>query len=293
MLAGFFLGLGCALAYSLTGIFIRRGSELVGPWAGVLLMFTAQTVLALATAGAMGVLQPPGLAAASLYLLVGILTSAPANSLIVSCLQIAGPARASASKVSALVLGMALGTLVLRERLLPWAWAGAALVFVGLGLLMMPARTGAPDLEPAKARTGILMGLGAGAFFAVGSLMRKVAMMWWPEPLAGAALESAGALLVFLLLPMGYRELKGLRRPGAVSYAAAGGLSLCGTVAFLSALNHIPLTVANLLAGTEPVITLVLSSLLLKSAGDKATLRQSAGVAMVTAGVMILVWAGA
>jgi drug/metabolite transporter (DMT)-like permease len=286
---GALMALGSALCFSLMALLIRRAGNAAGPYAGLTVMLVAEIVLAGGVVGVGGRLSPPDWTGIGLFLVIGVLTGAVANILFFYCIHFAGAPRASAAKVGALVVGMALAMLIFGERLGPLALVGTVLVLLGLWAVARPDRAATQaDQHGDRMQWGLLAGMAGGLAFAVGNLMRKVAMAHWAEPIGGATLEAVAGLAVILLLPRTYRQLREMNWRRVWPLVGAGVVGITGVGLFLQALDYVPVSVANLLSGVEPVLTLILTTLLFPQAG-RLTRLLAIGVIVSTVGVLLVV----
>lgn len=288
-IGGALMALGSALCFSLMTLLIRRAGDAAGPYAGLTVMLATEIVLAGGAVGAAGRISPPDWTGVGLFLAIGALTGSLANILIFYCIRHAGAPQASAAKVGALVVGMALAMLVFGERLGLLSLVGAVLVLLGLWAVARPDRAATQAGEPGdRVRWGLLAGVAGGLAYAVGNLMRKVAMAHWAEPIGGATLEAVAGLVIILLLPRTYRELREMDWRRAWPLAVAGVAGIAGVGLFLQALNYVPVSVANLLSGVEPVLTLILTTLLFPRVG-RLTRSLAMGVIVSTTGILLVV----
>ncbi|MGE5675368.1 MAG: EamA family transporter [Mycobacterium leprae] len=287
---GALLALGSALCFSLMVLAIRRAGDRVGSYAGLLVMLVTEIILSGGIIGLGGRMSTPNWVGVAIFLGVGVLTGSFANILIFYCIKTAGAPRASAAKVGALVVGMALAMLIFGERPGPLALVGSFLVLAGLWVVARPdGGTTRSDEQGNRVLWGLLAGVVGGLAFAVGNLLRKTAMGYWAEPAGGATLEAVAGLVVILLLPRTYRELRELPRwRDALPLAGAGVAGIAGVMLFLAALGRIPVSIANLLSGVEPVITLLLTALFLPGAGRLGR-ALTLGVVVATAGILMVV----
>lgn len=276
--------------FALLNQFIRYAGPGVGAIAGMLIMLVSEIGVGLGVLAVLGVASPPTSAGILYFLLAGVLTGFGVNLLLVLCVLNAGPAYGSTTKVAAGVLGVAIGTLFLGDRLAALQWVGVALVLGGLWTIARPRET--PGADVRRVRLGLLYGLGAGLCVAVGNAVRQTALSHWPDSLAGSVLEATAGLVLVLLLPQVYREIRAARgrwRDG-LPYVGAGIATLLGIIMTLLALQRTSVTIVNVLAGVEPVITLLLSALLVQN-GWQAVRAHTPGVVIATIGVLLIVWA--
>lgn len=170
-----------------------------------------------------------------------------------------------------------------RQRLGAGAAVGLVAGFGGVALLVAPAGGNSDWL-------GELSLLGGAALWALGSLYSRRAPS--PSPLLGAAMQmlAGGALLALLGAATG--EV-GALRSGAVSFASLAGFaylvvfgSLLGFTAYVWLLRTAPTSLVGTYAYVNPVVAVLLGTVLLDEA---LSWRMLAGGGVVLAAVVLLV----
>lgn len=291
---GVALALCSALMFSLVALLIPWAQRDVGPLAGLLAATIVQSGLAWIVAGSIGAIASYNIAGLLLFFAAGVL-AVVGNLLFFRSILIAGPAYASTGKVAAMVIGVTLAATVLGEKPGLYVWIGMLIIGIGLQLLSAGKRhsveLSTPEDGEARSRHGLLFAFAGGAAFAVGNLVRKQALMAWDEPFVGPAIETMGGLVVLLLVPAVYREWKQVQHGRVWRMATVGFATLGGVVLFLLSLQYTSLSIANVLAGAEPALTLALL-FLLGSAQVRHNRRLALGVVTATIGVIVVVAAG-
>lgn len=166
------------------------------------------------------------------------------------------------------------------ERLRPRGWAGLALGFVGLVLLLRPS--GAQRLDPLSLGALLIAVL----FWGSGStLSRRHAAKC--DPIAGTGIEMlAGSILWLTVAAITEHGLKGtVHLPAvlAVAYLIVFGSCIAFTV-FFWLLRHVPAPKASTYAYINPIIAVVLGWAILHEA---LTPTMAAGAAVTLAGVFL------
>lgn len=294
---GYTAALVSAVLLSTTAIFIRYLTQTFGLPALILAfwrgLFTTLSLLA-----ALGLLRPALLSVSSQnlrYLIFYGLMLAIFNSLWTLSVALNGAAVSTVLAYSSAAFTAILGRWLLKERL-TWAKGLAvALSLVGCALV-----SGA--LNPAAWRlnlTGILAGILSGLWYAIYTLMGRSASQRGLNPWT-TLLYTFGFAAVFLLA---FNLIPGGFPPGAASnpdellwlggswlgwgvlLLLAAGPTLAGFGFYNVALTHLPSSVVNLIATSEPVFTAAIAFFFL---AERLTWVQGAGSVLILGGVILL-----
>ena len=172
------------------------------------------------------------------------------------------------------------------ERLARRQFAGLLLGFAGILLLVWP------DIQsPAIAGHRFLLGVGAlqvgGIGWVVGSIYSKRRGITG-DPLSVAAVEMFFGGVFMLIVGTLRGEWLALhftgRTLGALAYLVAIG-AVIGFVAYTYALNHLPVSFVSLYAYINPIIAVLLGTLVLS---EPLTIRIVAGAGVIIAGVALV-----
>lgn len=196
------------------------------------------------------------------------------------------PSGIAALLVGAVPLWMALiGFVVYRQQIRPIGIAGLVIGFAGVGILAKPS--GAFPIA------GTMLIMGATFFWSIGSLYTKRATL--PKnPMLTTAMEmlAGGALLMVAGLLLG--EASHLRFAAissrslvALAYLIVIG-SMVGYTSYVYALTHASTSLVSTYAYVNPVIAVLLGSLILH---EPFTGRDIVGGAIIVASVALIVWA--
>lgn len=263
------LALFSALCFAVAGITVRRGAEEMDRNAGHLLSVLVNAVLnsiALAVRVAFGPPFTISVAGFAYFVAGGVFTAFLGRILWIRSIQLIGPSRATAYKVSQVVLVLLAAVLLLGE---PASWtglAGASLVLAGLVVITVERLEGTGGRGN---RSGIWYGLASALSFAVGNLSRKSGMLVWQEAIVGAGIGALVAAAMTLAIPGAIRHLaNALRQPrgrqGALWFLGTGLATSISQFSLYAAMGLSPVWVVSLLAGTEPIIVALLSLVLLR-----------------------------
>jgi transporter family protein len=304
-----------AFGYAGGNVMLRLGQATRADDSG---MF-ATTLLALVVSGAAVAWQAPHgtlprftWAGAGLLALQGLLTAYAGRTLFFMAVRRIGPSRASPFKTVATVVTVGLAVPLLGERLTAPQWLGVAAVVGALFILDgaarldrtagPPAAEGAPRPQGAPRRTrpavsgGTALGLASAACFGIGYLVRRLAIVTWPTPfggmLVGAAVAMAGVLAVEGRRP-GFRRVVRETLTGRCGWYY--GTAACQTFAQLASFvsfDRTSASLASVLSGTQPVLTLLLAAAFL-GRSERLRGRTVAAVLLAVAGAAVLSAGGA
>jgi drug/metabolite transporter (DMT)-like permease len=314
-----------ALSYASGYILVRTGVRPGDPDGGgfittlfnVLLLGGGALIAVVLRGGAN--LAPAGLA---WFVLAGVLGPFLGRILLFAGIHRLGPVRASSVVNTAPLVTVALAVVLVGEELSPGAIAATALVVVGLGVLAveafqheerfgrggpeMAAAADEPDVvaagEPSAAErvrqrlpTGFALGLLVTALsamsFGVARTARRLGLETMPDPLLGAAIGAFAALLVHLAVNGSRGRLGPLIRANILEPRprlwAAGTLSGIGLFTFFAALTVAPLAHVAVIAASETIITLILTSIVLRKT-ERLSLQIVVPAACVFAGGVLV-----
>ena len=184
-------------------------------------------------------------------------------------------------------------SLLLGERLSPWAWVGIGIGVAGVLTLSLAARGLRPsELLRATVQPAALCGLGAGTGFAVAGVGIKAATLSLHS--TDAILAALSALVVTNTLQtlmqggwMAWHEPSGLRAAFTAWRSAVwvGVLSASGSACWFASFALAPVALVRTVGQVEMVFTLLFSRYYLNE-----TLRRAdvAGLALIVAGVVVV-----
>lgn len=223
-----------------------------------------------------------------------------------------GPARASLFQVSSPLFAALMAWLLLGEHLTLLVAGGMAMTIGGLILASykpgffirrqsIPDMASGSDAAPITARatvherlleSALLLGLGSSLAYAIGNVLRGVAVRDWNEPILGALAGAVCGLVLHLAFSAGKRELaarlRSASRSGAWLYALIGVCTISAQICVISSMRYIPLAVATLVTLCTPLLVFPLSHLLFKDQED-ITATTVLGSALTLLGIVIIV----
>jgi len=218
-----------------------------------------------------------------LFALAGLFTSFTGRSFNYAAIRTLGPSRATSIRASSPLITICLAFTFLSERFTPLQFVGAALVIGGVSFLSREV-IGRTDLEvqnklipvssdprdrPKRSLMGILYALGSVLSFGTGHFLRKLALKEVPSPYWGLAVGTTAAWLALVA----HTALRGRLKETCRNnfnfphlpwfYVIAGVLASSGQLFFYLAIYWTEVSIAMVLASSEPLATLLISRLLL------------------------------
>lgn len=225
-----------------------------------------------------------------------------------------GPAKASVFQTSNPLFTVIIAWIFLGERLSPLSVAAIATILLGLFLTSYvpgtfskpaaPVETGYEPFEtPAHAgrfaalravrpsvamQSGVFLAVAGAASYAVGNVLRGAAIQGWNEPILGGLIGAAAGLVLHLLTSSTTRHfwsyLKGADRVGLLMYVVSGTLTITAQVCVIASFRYMPVSIANLITLSTPVLVTPLSYFLLRNQ-EGINLRTIFGTVLVLSGI--------
>lgn len=137
-------------------------------------------------------------------------------------------------------------------------------------------------------RSGIFLGLMGAVSYAVGNVLRGVAVEEWNEPIAGGLLGALVGVVLHFSTNVNTRsflnQLIDADRKGLLLYVVSGILTIIGQISVIASMWYIPISIANLITVSTPVLVIPLSYFLLRNR-EGITFRTILGAALVLLGI--------
>ena len=214
-----------------------------------------------------------------------------------------GAAKASIFQVSSPLFTALMAWAVLGEKLSLAAGIGMALTVAGL--MLVGLKPGALSKARGPSATGVragfvqtalasvfLLGLGGSLAYAVGNVLRGMAIRSWNEPVLGGLVGASCGLLLHLLFNRDKANvaagLQAADRTGLWLFGVMGICTISAQILTIAAMRFIPLAIATLITLCTPLIVFPLSRWLLK-AHDDFTALMLTGSAMAMLGIVLVV----
>lgn len=225
-----------------------------------------------------------------LFVVAGLLTTYGGRSLLYAAVRAIGPSRAVAYRASSPIFTVCLAFVFLSERFSLTQAVGICAVIAGVWSLSVEAArrsdlavgTVGPSGTDGSTRgsrahgtferrslAGIIFGLGSSATFGTGHFVRKLAVMEVPSPYWGVAIGTTAGWLAMVLHATVRRDIKVLCRDNFNFHAppwffiVSGFFMAAGQLFVYLSIYMTAVSIAMVLASSEPLATLVISRLFL------------------------------
>ncbi|GAB7389132.1 hypothetical protein BSNK01_29700 [Bacillaceae bacterium] len=254
-----------------------------------------------------------------LFLLTGLFSTYLGRWLFFEAISKLGPAKASTVQVSNPLFTVIIAWLFLGERLTPFDVSAVLLILLGLFLVSyMPQGMSQPDETAAAqeecaagfheqgmaegavrgiklrkvAQSGILLAFFSSLSYAISNILRGSAIKVWNEPVLGGLLGAVSGLLIHMIFSSHksrfVQELKKADRTGVRLYTMGGILTISAQICLIASMWYIPVSIANLITLSTPVLVTPLSYFLLKNE-EGINFRTILGIVMVLSGISIII----
>lgn len=229
------------------------------------------------------------------FLLAGFVTAFLGRTILIHSIKRIGPSRAAGIKNAAPIFTIIVAVSFMGERITPLAGVGILIIFSALFLQARHEFKQTPADSSRDKKVGMLLACGAAVSFGLGHAIRKQGVLFYPDPILGSLLGTLFALLVLVVgeatqgqlgetIKRNFKQLNGY-------YIAGGVMTGIAQMSFFGAVMFTNVSYVSVVTATEPVMTVLLSSLLLKK-DEKITRRLVVTACAVFVGTTILVLAG-
>jgi len=189
-----------------------------------------------------------------------------------------GPAKASAFQVSSPLFTAAIAWVALGERIGGVGVLGIVTAIAGLMLVSLPGGAPPKDSPPAAAAhadrswrrwlgSGLVLGVGSSAAYAMGNVFRGAAIRQWNELALGVLIGALTGLALQLALGTGQRDvvrsLATADKRGVRLFIASGVLTIGGQLLTVAAMAFTPVAVVSLITLCTPLVVFPASYFLL------------------------------
>lgn len=304
---GYLLALTSSLFFALSDISFRSGlksREALDKYAGLFLTILINNInnmLALTVLYLVKPIAAPTGKGIAFFIMAGVLTSFLGRMLLFFSIERVGAARAANLKITAPLFALVAGVLLLKEIPSPAALTGIGIVLTGVLLISQETNKSlgaAGDKLSSRGKgsdyltLGVVMGVLAGLFLGAGSVLRKIGIGHYPEPIIGVSLGSFAALLLIVAVLIGkknFPSFKSLARKELLKgYFWGGVFTSLAQYALFYSLSFIPVAVASSFEAMGPLFILLISYLFLR--GEEVITRKITFISTaIAAGVLMIV----
>jgi drug/metabolite transporter (DMT)-like permease len=141
-------------------------------------------------------------------------------------------------------------------------------------------------------QSGLVVGIGSSAAYAVGNVLRGGGVQRWDEPVLGALLGALAGLAFHLVLtPRNAEALRALRtadRRGVMLFALSGAMTITAQVCVIEGMAYVPVAVVAMVTLCTPLLVFPMSYWLLRNQ-ERITLRTVVGGGVTLAGIAVLI----
>jgi drug/metabolite transporter (DMT)-like permease len=141
-------------------------------------------------------------------------------------------------------------------------------------------------------QSGILIAFLSALSYAISNVLRGVAIKSWNEPILGALLGAAlGVILHLLFNPVArnvWSQWKDSDRTAIILYSLSGVLTITAQICLITSMWYIPVSIANLITLSTPVLVTPLSYFFLKNQ-EGITLRTVLGGVFILLGIGVII----
>ena len=312
-MVGYGLAILAATGFGLANIFIRMGMRSavkdngVGTTIMINFVLFGVLLLILGLLGKVPFLDTWGLVA---FVAAGLMTTLMGRITQYASTRLIGPSRAATFKVASPIITVILSIAFLHETINFGMFWGIALVLFGLWLLSMESQRQTPAQQETAAtsggtaiqqssamiKQGLLLGALSASCFGAGRVLRKTGLLYIPSPVVGAFIGSTVAMITITLL-QAYQQGQFSAKSGdwrrwmphlSLPFLLAGLATAVGQLSNFGALYFTQVSVAGILVSTEPLMTLLLSWIFLRSE-EAINLRIIGITGLVFAGVAVII----
>lgn len=244
-----------------------------------------------------------------LFLIAGFFSTYLGRYFFFDSIALLGPAKASIFQTSNPLFTVIIAWVFLDENLSFYDVTAIVLILFGLFLVSyVPGvfskrtptetpteageiKTSGSHITRALLGSGIFLGLFGALSYAVGNVLRGVAIQTWNEPILGALIGAALGLSLHFITSSHTRQfwlkLKQADRSGLRLYVLSGVLTISGQICAIASMRYIPVSLANLITMSTPILVTPLSYYLLRNQ-EGINWRTIVGSAAVLLGITLI-----
>lgn len=227
----------------------------------------------------------------------GFFTSFLGRILLFSGILIIGASRAGSFKITAPLFTVLIAVFILKEKIATIHFLGIFIILMGVVIVVRETQdklkvVDALDIdsnekpeqsndagnniqENKEKKAGIIIALLAGLSFGTGNVLRKVGVLYYPNPLVGGVINSF-ASLIFLISVIYFNPVRSFmpivvnfknlaRRKGSKEYMLSGFSTSCAIYSIYFSLSLLEVSIVNTIASIEALFTILIAAILLKN----------------------------
>lgn len=295
---GYFMALSSALSWAFYYVFIRKGMSLTkdnGIISTLAVNLGVITLLLIVSQLIRPTLQNLTWPAFGFFFMAGVFSTLIGRFTLMTGIRHLGSNRAVAVKNAAPVVTVLVAVFFMGESL---TWTdGIALLAIGTGIYFifyqqLKQEKPIQPLNPANPKFGLILAILSAFSFGIADPLRKAGIESFNDPIAATFI---GVVVSFFSMTA-VTLYKGEWRSNSAEfrsafnryYVIAGFLSSFAILSFFISIQYIQVVYASVLVGLEPVLTLLLMSLLMKGA-DSITKPLIFSISLVFSGTVLLI----
>jgi uncharacterized membrane protein len=279
------LSLFTAFCYGLSTVLVRMGVKNSNPMTATLIAALMQVLV---MSGMLLILPPSQLVwtGIAFFAASGILASALGRLCNYMSIEKLGVPTSASIVGSNPVFSMLFAVFLLGEKITVSILIGTVLVVAGV--VLMTFTNGGERFSLRK--TALFLPILAAVFYGASAPVRKMGLTLLPEPILGALIGAAVTLVLFSVtcISSGNNKTKIRLHRGCVGYFAVSGVAISlGWASMFTALLAGKVSVVSTIVGINPLFSLLLTLMLLRSS-EKISRTVVAGCLVIVAGVTVV-----
>ena len=225
------------------------------------------------------------------FALSGVVGTFIGRRMLFDAVRLLGPARASVFHSTAPIFALVGAWLFADERL--GIYEIAIMVIVMVGLLFTQPRATYTSAHPASSalRGGMLAGLVAVAGFGFSNVIRGTGVRVWNEPVLGAVISAAVALVCQVAATRNWKaigaQFRAADRKACWLYVGCGVATSVGAIFLAAAMRHMEIALAVLVVHSTPLVIFPVSVFVLRNR-EGLNARTLLGAGLVLGGIVLL-----
>lgn len=275
------LALLAAFLYAVDSVAAKKGLRTSNPWSGVLIGLVWSTpylwIILLLTGHPLDI----GVNAVAVFMLVGLMATAVASTLMIIGIQRIGATLTMPLSNSHPLFAVALSGMILLEPLTPRNIVATGLIVTAVAVLTLKGR------GRIRVERNVVFPLIAAVIWGASDVLRKIGLGYANVPILAATIQATFALFVVCILVFGARASEFRVNRNCLFFFGLRGIS-SGTALILlfSALSLGQVVYISPLIGTTPLFVILLARFFLGE--EKLTYRLLLGGVMMVLGVVII-----
>ena len=141
-------------------------------------------------------------------------------------------------------------------------------------------------------QSGFMLAFLSSLSYAVGNVVRGIGIQNWQQPILGGLLGAIVGLVLHSVTNKNtrhfFKEIKEADTTGVALFALSGVITISAQISVIGAMHYIPISIANLITLSTPVLVMPISYFLFKNS-EGVTYLTIMGIILVLGGIMLVV----